>query len=83
MFKKEVKVKDKWVIDRFESFSEERRGLGLVIRSVAKQMEWLEKNRRDFWREVEKKYGLDPHYAYTYDFKTKTIKQEYRRVAAK
>lgn len=83
MFKKEVKTKEKWIIDKFESLRDEQRGLDLVMKSLARQMEWLEKRRQDFWTEVTKKYDLNPDYCHEYQFKTKTINEMYKRIATR
>lgn len=83
MFKKEAKVAEKWVIDKFKEFSDEEAGMLLLMKVLAKEMEWLRKQEARFWEEVEKMHGLDPDYIHNYYPKTKTIKRLYRMVVAK
>jgi len=76
---KEVKVKEKWVIDKFEAFQEEQSGLELVLRVMGVHLEWLRKKEVKFWEEVEKIHGLDSEYVHNYNHKTKTIRQMYKK----
>lgn len=80
MPKKEVKVTEKWIKDKFKQFAEEEEGLVLLSKVVAREMAWLRKQEAKFWKEVEKIHSLNPNYVHKYNIKTNTIREMYQKV---